>query len=85
MLKQNANILGANMKQCTQLESIETFTIQPNKGKKFTIKKGCILMVTSPSYGNIDGCLIDKTSKAMINSGYYFTNEQISNMFKVIE
>lgn len=73
------------MKQGTQLESIETFTIQPNKGRKFTINKGCILVVTSPSYGNIEGCLIDKTSKAMINSGYYFTNEQISNMFKVIE
>ena len=73
------------MKQGTILESIGSFTITPEKGRKFTIMQGCKMVITSPSYKNQEGCFIDKQSKAFIGSGYYFTNDQISSMFEIVK
>lgn len=73
------------MKQGTFLKSSETFTVTPQKGRKFTIKQGEIMMVTSPAYRNNCGCLLDKKTKASIDTGHYFTNEQIKTMFEVVE
>lgn len=73
------------MKQGTVLKSLGNFTITPTKGRKFTIKQGCQMVVTSPSYKNQDGCFLDKQSKALIGSGYYFTLDQINSMFEIVK
>jgi gas vesicle protein len=70
------------MKQGSILTSVTNFSIFPSSGRKLQVKEGQRFMVTSPEYKNTDGAMIDREKSAKIGTGYYFTTQQIKEVFK---
>lgn len=69
------------MKQGTEITAKVDCTIVPATGRKVSIKVGQQFVVTSPEYKNAGGCMIDRKSSAKINTGYYFSLDQIKEIF----
>lgn len=52
-------------------------------GRPWQVKAGQKFWVTSATYKNIEGCMVDRKGKGTINSGVYLTKGQIAQVFDV--
>ena len=58
-----------------------TFTVM--KGRAWKVKASQKFWVTSATYNNSEGCMIDRKGKGYCNSGLYLTNSQILAVFAI--
>ena len=72
------------MQQCTELTAKIDCQFNTTKGRPWKVKAMQKFWVTSPTYNNADGCMIDRKGKGSPNSGIYLTLEQISQVFYVL-
>lgn len=71
------------MQQCTELTAKIDCQFNTTKGRPWKVKAMQKFWVTSPTYNNADGCMIDRKGKGSPNSGLYLTLDQISQVFYV--
>lgn len=78
--------LAAKMKQGTHLIAKQAFTMKNpgSRGRAVSVKIGDNFIVTSPLHMNEEFCIIDRASKAKINSGYKLKISDINNLFEVV-
>ena len=71
------------MKQGQDLIAKQAFTMKTpgSRGRAVSVKVGDKFVVTSPTHSNKTRCMIDRTKKAKINSGYMLDFEDITLFF----
>ena len=73
------------MEQGAYLIAKQAFTMKNpgSRGRAVSVKIGDKFIVTSPLHMNKEFCMIDRASKAKINSGYMLKISDINNLFEV--
>lgn len=71
------------MKQGDMLAAKRAFDFKSGRSR-VKVKAGDLFMVTSPKQNNADGAMIDRKQRAVINGGYWFTKEQLAELFEAI-
>lgn len=75
------------MKQFTLLSAKIAFQVRSlnSRGRPVNVKPGDLFLVTSPKHNNTDRMMLDRKSKATINSGYCFSRTDVENLFDAVE
>jgi hypothetical protein len=72
-------------KQFTVLKVKKSFSMRNNnKGRLINALVGDLFYVTNPEYAQVDCVMVDRKSKAKINSGYLLAKDDIVSLFDVV-
>jgi len=69
--------------QCHELIAKSDYTLTHGRGRPWEVKAQQKFWVTSPTYKNEAGAMLDRIGKGCANSGLYLTNDQILQVFHV--
>jgi len=75
------------MKQFTMVSAKSPFQIKSlnGRGRPANVKPGDLFLVTSPAHTNASQVMIDRKTKAMINSGYCLSRADLATFFDIVE